>query len=290
MNQLQDKINQVFESVFGYTPQTERLQDIQKQFFKLMRNNGVKDMKAATGDLLATLIQLATESGWDVEDLIQQNLDKIQNRALQYKSLGRKKSVAIYGGAFNPITKGHIQVAQFVLNSSGHFDEVWLMPAYQHMNNKKMESAQDRLKMCELAAAVDGRIKVFDYEIKHQLAGETFKLVKQLTTDEAYEAFDFAFIMGLDNANSFHKWVNFEHLEKLMKFVIVPRKGVKRDLEVDWYLKAPHIFMNDEEPDILEVSSTMIRNIFANNEGHEKLKDYMNQEVLEYIQLHQLYR
>lgn len=64
MNHLQDKINEVFESVFGYTPQNERMQDIQKQFFKLMRNTGVKDLKAATGDLLSTLIQLATESGW----------------------------------------------------------------------------------------------------------------------------------------------------------------------------------------------------------------------------------
>ena len=153
-----------------------------------------------------------------------------------------------------------------------------------------MESAEDRLKMCELAAAVDGRIKVFDYEIKKQMAGETFKLVKELTTDEAYAAFDFAFIMGLDNANSFDKWVNFEHLEKLMKFVIVPRKGIKRDLQVDWYLQPPHIFMNDEEPEILEVSSTMIRNIFSKKEGHEKLKDYMNTGVLDYIQLHQLYK
>ena len=289
MKDIQQKINEVFESVFGYTPQTERLEDIQKQFFKLMRNTGVKDLKASTGDLLATLIQLATESGWDIEELIEQNLEKIEHRAVQYKSLGRKKRIAIYGGAFNPITNGHIQVAQFVLNVSGHFDEVWLMPAYQHMNNKKMETAEHRIKMCELAAAVDGRIKVFDYEIKHQLAGETFKLVKQLTSDKAYESFDFAFIMGLDNANSFNKCVKFEHLEKMMKFVIVPRKGVARDLSIDWYLKAPHIFLNDEETDIQEVSSTLIRNILSSGEDLEDLSAYMNKAVVDYIVLHRLY-
>lgn len=289
MKELQQKINEVFESVFGYTPQTERLEDIQKQFFKLMRNSGVKDLKAATGDLLSSLIQLATESGWDVEALVEQNLQKVQNRAVQYKSLGRKKRIAIYGGAFNPITNGHIQVAQFVLNTSGHFDEVWLMPAYQHMNNKKMEAAEHRLKMCALAAAIDGRIKVFDYEIKHQLAGETFKLVKQLTNDEEYAAYDFAFIMGLDNANTFDKWVNFEHLEKMMKFVIVPRKGIERDLSVDWYLKSPHIFLNNEETDIQEVSSTLIRNILSSGEDLSLLHQYINKNVLNYILEHKLY-
>jgi nicotinate (nicotinamide) nucleotide adenylyltransferase len=289
MKDIQDNINKVFESVFGYTPQTERLEDIQKQFFKLMRNTGVKNLKASTGDLLATLIQLATESGWDIRELVEQNLEKVQNRAVQYKSLGRKKRIAIYGGAFNPITNGHIQVAQFVLNVSGHFDEIWLMPAYQHMNNKKMETAEHRIKMCELATAVDGRIKVFDYEIKHQLAGETFKLVKQLTNDSAYESFDFAFIMGLDNANSFNKWVNFEHLEKMMKFVIVPRKGIERDLSIDWYLKAPHIFLNDEETNIQEVSSTLIRNVLESGADLERLEPYMNKAVVDYIVSHRLY-
>ncbi|MCP4439046.1 MAG: nicotinate (nicotinamide) nucleotide adenylyltransferase [Aureispira sp.] len=289
MKDIQDNINEVFESVFGYTPQTERLEDIQKQFFKLMRNTGVRNLKASTADLLTTLIQLATESGWSLEELVEQNLTKIQKRAAQYKSLGRKKRIAIYGGAFNPITNGHIQVAQFVLNVSGHFDEVWIMPAYQHMNNKRMESAEHRIKMCELAAAVDGRIKVFDYEIKHQLAGETFKMVKQLTNDEAYTGFDFAFIMGLDNANSFDKWVNYEHLEKMMKFVIVPRKGIERDLSKDWYLKAPHIFLNNENTAIQEVSSTLIRNILSSGEELERLAQYMNKEVVDYIASQQLY-
>lgn len=286
---MQEKIRKIYDRVFGYTPQTERLEDIQKQFFKLMRNTVVKDLKESTSDLLASLIQLSNESGWDINELIDDNLSKIESREIQYKSLGRKKRIAIYGGAFNPITNGHIQVAQFVLNTSGFFDEVWIMPAYKHMYNKKMESPEKRLEMCEIAAKVDARIKVFDYEIKNKLAGETFKLVKQLKNDKEYENYDFSFIMGIDNANTFNKWVNYEHLEKMMKFVVVSRKGIERDNSVDWYLQKPHIFLEGECA--IDVSSTLVRDLLKEKGSFKKagLEKYLNSEVVDYILKNNLY-
>jgi nicotinate-nucleotide adenylyltransferase len=253
-----------------------------------MRNTGVKSLKKSTGSLISSLIQLANESGWDVNDLINDNLNSIQNRELQYKSLGRKTRIAIYGGAFDMPHLGHIQVAQFVLNTSAYFDECWLLPAYSHRYNKKMVDAEHRLIMCEMAAKVDSRIKVFDYEIKNKLAGETYKLVKLLKDDSLFDDFEFSFIMGIDNANTFNKWVNYEHLEKMMKFVIVPRKGYDRDPSVDWYLQKPHIYLNKEDNEILEVSSTFIRTLIKNKE-YTELSKYLNEEVIQYILENKLY-
>lgn len=184
-----------------------------------------------------------------------------------------------------------------VLNTSGYFDEVWLMPAYKHMYNKEMESSEDRLAMCELASLVDARIKVFDYEIRNELGGETFKLVKKLKDDPDYQNFDFAFIIGQDNANTFHKWVNYEHLERMMKFVVIPRKGVERDDKVDWYLNKPHIYLNKENVcDIMEVSSTLVRNLMKEfwtifpGANKDKLIKYIDINVLEYIKKKNLYK
>jgi nicotinate-nucleotide adenylyltransferase len=252
-----------------------------------MRNTGVKNLKESTGDLLASLIQLCNESEWDINDLIDQNIGKINRREQQYLSLGRKKRVAILGGAFNMVTIGHIQTAQFVLDSA-KFDMVFLMPCYSHMYNKQMESPEHRLNMCKLATNVDARIKVFDYEIKNELAGETFKLVKMLNNDSDYEQYEFAFIMGQDNANTFNKWVNYEHLEKMMKFVVIPRKGVERDLNIDWYLNKPHIFLNSEETNIMDVSSTLVRNLLKENKT-EELQKYLNKDVINYILENKLY-
>jgi len=288
MKEIQKDVKRVFENNFGYTPLNERLKDVQREFFDLMKWNDIQNLKEEAGDLLCSLIQLHNESGWDIEENIQTTLDKIRSRSLQYKSLGRKTKVAIFGGAFDPITIGHIQTAQFVLNTSGEFDEVWLMPAYQHMYGKHMVAAEHRLEMCRLAGESDGRIKVFDYEIKNQLAGETFNFFKRLKMDkELNDKFNFSMIIGIDNANTFDKWVNFEELERLVRFVVVPRKGVNRDLKVDWYLKEPHIFLN-KETDIMEVSSTTVRELLKTK--FRGMIDSLNPKVLKYINENNLYR
>jgi nicotinate-nucleotide adenylyltransferase len=291
MKELQKKINETFEKNFGYTPLGERIKDIQREFFELMKWQDVRNLKEEAGDLFASLIQLHNESGWDVEENLNDTLDKINSRYLQYKSLGRKTKVAILGGAFNPITIGHIQLAQTVLNTSGEFDEVWLMPAYNHMYNKEMVSTEHRLKMCELASQIDGRIKVFDYEIRNELAGETFNFFKRLKKEETLnERYNFSMIIGLDNANTFDKWVNYQELERMVRFVVVPRKGIERDINVDWYLKEPHIFLNNES-DVIEVSSTQVRGIL-NQEGiakYKELEDKLHPDVIRYIYNNKLY-
>ena len=48
------------------------------------------------------------------------------------------KHIAILGGAFNPITIGHIATANFVLNNLSIIDEVWISPVYKHIFNKDM--------------------------------------------------------------------------------------------------------------------------------------------------------
>jgi len=292
LKKLQKNIQKTFEENFGNTPLTERLKDIQNEFFELMRWNDVQNLKEEAGDLMASLIQLHNESGWDVEENVQCTIDKINKRTLQYKSLGRKTKVAILGGAFDPITKGHIQTAQFVLNASGVFDEVWIMPAFNHMRGKDMTSAAHRLEMCKLAAMVDGRIKVFDYEIQQGLAGETYNFFKRLFLDkELNDKFNFSMIIGQDNANTFDTWVNYEELERLARFVVVPRKGVKRDLDVDWYLKEPHIFLN-RETDIIEISSSQVRNGIRKEWSPtqvKNIKEWLDGNVYSYIVTHKLY-
>ena len=211
------------------------------------------------------------------------------------ESQKRKKEIVLLGGKFNPITRGHIQSAQFVLNTSKIFDEVWITPCFSHMYNKELLPAETRLEMCETAAKVDGRIKVFDYEIKHQLGGETYNLFKRLKQDEELNSkYNFSMIIGLDNANTFEKWVNYDELERMARFVVIPRKGYERDLNVDWFLKQPHIYLNCET-DIIDVSSTLVRNMlkryyaFNNIKVLDELADFLHIDVIEYIIHNKLY-
>jgi len=294
MKKIQKDIDDIFKKNFGYTPLGERLKDIQSEFFELMKWQSVANLKEELGDLICSCIELATESGWDVEELVRDTLKKIESRHLQYKSLGRKYKIAIFGGAFDPITNGHIGVAKFVLNTSGEFDEVWLLPAYKHMYNKKMSSAKHRIAMCKLAAESDKRIKVWDYEISNELSGETFNLFKRIKSEPSLtENYNFSMIIGLDNALTFDKWVNYQELERMVRFIVIDREGYKSDPKINWFLKPPHIYLNQENH-IPEVSSTQIRNEIREHSKFWSLREEiiknLDPKVIEYISKHKLYQ
>ena len=290
--EVQEQVNETYTKYFGRTPLTLRLDDIQGEFEELYRYTDMRNLREEAGDLLGSIIQLCTECGWDFRELIKENLEKIKRRHLQYRSLGRKIKVAILGGAFDPIHVGHIEAAQFVLNTSKTFDEVWLMPCYKHMNGKDLTPAEHRLEMCKLASNVDGRIKVFDYEITNKLGGETYNFVNRLLQEDfAKDQYDFSMIIGQDNANTFDSWVNYEHLERMMRFVVVSRKGVEPTKEA-WYLKAPHIYLQDEGEAISNISSSEIRYKLIGNDAADQsfIFKSLNEEVVDYIFDNLLYR
>jgi nicotinate-nucleotide adenylyltransferase len=294
MKNTQDRVSKIFLENFGRTPLKERLEDILGEAIELSRFTDMDNLREETGDLLSSTLQLCNEAGWNAQDLIEENLEKIQRRSLQYKSLGRKTKVAILGGAFDPPTLGHVEVAKYVLNASRVFDEVWLMPCSSHIFGKEMALPEHRLAMCELAVRADGRIKTFDYEIKHGLSSETYKTVKLLQNEDfAKDKFDFSIIIGMDNANEFHRWVNYELLERMIRFVVVPRRGIQRNESVDWYLKPPHIYLGASETPIRDTASSQVRKILSERNNsvnyREIINNSLNPLVLEYIEKNQLY-
>lgn len=197
--------------------------------------------------------------------------------------------VAILGGAFDPITVGHIQLAQYVLNSTFLFNEVWLMPCWKHLYDKKMVDAKHRLEMCKIAAQDDVRIYVSDYEIRNKLSGKTFELVSKLCEDPALEDYTFSMIIGMDNAMSFDKWFNHEKLKEMIGFIVVPRKGytLGRKHRGLWFMEYPHVYLGHVDSPIDEVSSTAVRDGLASGSD---ISHMLSPDVLSYIESNGLYR
>ncbi len=63
---LQKLVDNKFKEHFSYTPLTERLNDIQSEFFELMKWQDVQNLKEETGDLLSSLIKLCAECGMEL--------------------------------------------------------------------------------------------------------------------------------------------------------------------------------------------------------------------------------
>lgn len=282
MNQLQQRVGETFQ-VFGTTPLTVRLEDIANEHTELQRYTTLSNLREETGDMLSALIQLCNESGWNYEELIGENLDKINRRKDQYSTLGRKARVGILGGAFDPPHAGHLALAQTVLLAM-KLDEVWLAPCYGHLGGKDMTPADHRANMVKLACANDPRVKPFLYEMIHKLGGETYHFVNRIKNDPAFENFQFYFIIAQDNADTFKTWYKSEELEKLVPFIVCQREGYVRDETVDWYMKPPHRYMIGEK--LPSTSSTEIRVEFKiGKRSHE----HLDPKVLEYILQHHLY-
>lgn len=186
--------------------------------------------------------------------------------------------VGILGGAFNPPTIGHVELAQFVLDNTD-VNEVWLVPCYGHMYGKNMVDPYHRLAMCKLA--VNGNVRVFDYEIRNKMSGSSVDFVETLVDDPELDV-EISLIIGQDNANTFHKWKRAEDLKNLVRFIVVGRGGY--EVRQDWYMSNPHVYLpKDSEP----CSSTQIREHIKEN-GYTPHK-YLDSKVLDYIIKYRLY-
>lgn len=291
-----EKIKKIFEDSFGQTPLRQRNEDILREAIELSRFTSIANLKEEHGDILCSTLMSCVENGWDPSDLIEATLKKIQCRQAQYHAYGRKLNVAILGGAFSPITVGHVAVAELILNTSSVFDLIWIMPCYKHMYGKKMVLAKHRLEMCRLATQHDRRIVVSDYEIKNKLGGETYYLAKKLFNEDfAKHKFDFSFVIGLDNALTFNKWQNFEDLERMARFIVVPRPGYVEKNSNAWYMKSPHMFLCPEKG-LPDISSTQIRDNLrvmwqvASGMAYNFINKNLNSEVFKYIRENGLYK
>ena len=89
-----------------------------------------------------------------------------------------------------------------------------------------------------------------------------------------------------DIANEYEHFIRHsKELERMARFIIVPRAGVEKKPGVNWYMKSPHIFM--DEAHLLEVSSTQIRTMLKNDDPN--ITKFIDPKVYEYIKEHHLY-
>ena len=86
--------------------------------------------------------------------------------------------IAVFGGAFDPPHRGHAAVARHL---TGLFDEVWVMPAYKHMYDKRMTPYEDRLEMCNLLFREDSKIIISDFESHYPELDGSYALLTKLT-------------------------------------------------------------------------------------------------------------
>ena len=176
-------------------------------------------------------------------------------------------NIGIYGGAFNPITKSHIKVAELAMNQC-KLDVIYFEVSHSHYKNTKTNWSQ-RARMVQLAILDANRNKEFRLgsydnfnEHNRQLyAYETLKCYKKSfdIKDNLY------YIIGSDEFRSFDKWKNSDEILLNHKLIVIERHGVDPlknipTIALKYFYKISFILNND-----LKGSSSDVRSLLKSN-------------------------
>ena len=158
----------------------------------------------------------------------------------------------IFGGSFNPIHNGHIQLAR-QLRQAAQLDEVWLMVSPQNpLKEQAGQLADDlRLLMARRALQDDPCIHVSDYEFHLPRPSYTWNTLQALERDFPDRAF--TLLIGGDNWEHFHRWYHADDIVGHYPIVVYPR----RDSDIDPATLPTTVSV--VEADLLDISSTEIR-------------------------------
>lgn len=185
--------------------------------------------------------------------------------------------VALFGGSFNPIHNGHLQIADELLNKK-IVNEVWFIPCGNHPFDKELINGRDRINMIKLAIGNNLRLKVLDLEVQSDRISYTSETVKLLR--DKFKEVEFYFIIGSDNLINLQKWHNFDYLKNNIEFILVKRP--KFELTNNLGIRIIYT-LEMENP----ISSTQIRTLLSNcnsikNLVPETVEQYIKQESLYY--------
>ncbi|MDY0094945.1 MAG: nicotinate (nicotinamide) nucleotide adenylyltransferase [Candidatus Vecturithrix sp.] len=133
-----------------------------------------------------------------------------------------RNKIALLGGSFNPPHICHVFIAQYVLATTD-VEQVWFLPCYQHAFGKRLAPFEHRFALCQLAVASfpENRIKVLPLERERQGTSWTIDTVRYVI--RKFPDMRFIWIIGSDVLSELDKWKDFDQLQELISFMIVPR-------------------------------------------------------------------
>jgi nicotinate-nucleotide adenylyltransferase len=193
------------------------------------------------------------------------------------------KKVGFYGGSFDPIHLGHLNIA-LELAERHKLDEVYVCPTSQSPFKKEkppVASKEHRRAMVTAAISPLPHFTLLDFELQKSVPCYTIDTIRELI---ALHKNNYFLLLGEDALEHFQEWREVEELVKLATPLIGSRK-------TESFNMPPALLAAIKKGittiPMMEISSTQIR---------ERLKQglycghLLPAKVWEYIQQHQLYR
>lgn len=223
-----------------------------------------------------------------------------QNRA---KAIARARGIGVFGGAFDPVHRGHVFAVLRVLEEFA-LSQIVVVPSFlsPHKEPKQIASFDDRMQMLQLAFGSEKKVALSD--ITKKRGGLTYAVDVIHDASEFFEVESLAYIVGSDAFANIRSWREPKKLLSLCDWIILARPGeggnreemilnkvahneFKWDQSENCYVHpAGRRFFFSHAP-YLNISSVQIRNLLA---GGNDISTLVPKAVLRFIQEKKLYQ
>lgn len=184
------------------------------------------------------------------------------------------KNIVIFGGAFDPVHNGHLNMA---VKASKTLDaEVFFVPARISVWKNKTAPIEDKINMLNLAIksiGMEEKLKVSRIEADSKndtnYTIDTVKKFKQLYPDS-----NLFLLIGLDQVNSFHLWKDASEFPKYCQIIYYERN--EEQLNNDNILKFQ---MRKISGETCDASSTDIRTLQSIDTPYPVIEYIINNEL-----------
>ena len=178
------------------------------------------------------------------------------------------KSIALFGGSFDPIHNGHLFVIEELL-SSARFEKFIVIPAGNPWQKSVAASAVHRLAMVEIALkecmSKYRELEISRFEIDDSRPSYAFQSIDYFTMQNP--GANLVWIIGSDAFAKIDEWKEIEQVAKSVEFLVITRPGQK----LESAKVAKSITYSQMEMNALDISSTKVRNLIKASEPFDSL-------------------
>lgn len=207
--------------------------------------------------------------------------------------------IAIYGGTFDPVHKGHIATA-LTIQKIFHFNIFAFLPCKDPLlKSPAHATAEQRVHMLTLALENYPQFSIDLQEIQRDSPSRMVDTLENLRS--SYPEASITLILGMDAFLNLAKWYEWEQLPELAHLLVINRPGFSpnfpaplQSLLKTCQTRDMQIINHEEQGKILfldagyfDISSTDIRENIHNGREFTHLLDA---KVADYIQQEKLYR
>lgn len=210
------------------------------------------------------------------------------------------KSIAIFGGTFDPVHTGHMQIS-LAIQTFFNFDSYYFLPCKTPIiKPPNLASSQQRVEMLRLAIKDYPQFQLDLREINRDSPSYMVKTLSSFRTENKHESI--TLIMGYDAFLSLSNWHQWKKIIKLANLLVISRDHCPsspvlepvKELLLKHRTEIQTELLRSEAGKIVlfnagnyDISSTHIREALKN---HCSVEGLLPEKVLQYIKQSRLYQ